>query len=335
MTKSYYAFFNIAAAIILALALTGCNQNNFAVDGNSREALQSEVAALLASYGADCSQVVDTAGVMDASATSESRSINMECPELVLVKLKGVAQRFGLDLTVNPPAPIPYGEVLPGMGVWVAEYPVSKYLKLTTDSSGLWTIWVLKMKGVELKLSFIYEKEGWITTKSNVIIIADEDILDLSMQCIDPIYFTYGVKPGIEAMLSQAAGQPVSFVNGITVTVGKAWASLYDMRLPHGDPGAYATINGQFQLPGVIGPVYFNEMAVPDPAYSSTSVDGGVSFINAPLGVYSLSAYKPPFAYDTVVFDITQADRDNNVVLYIASPPHSIQGTNTSGPGEN
>jgi hypothetical protein len=187
----------------------------------------------------------------------------------------------------------------------------------------------LKFQGVDVGFSFMYEKEGWITTKSNLITITDEDNLDIGIQFIDPLYYSIGVKPQIEAML----GMPLN--SAMVVTVGKSWASLHDQRLPHGDPGAVTLINEQYVLPDVMGPIYFDETATPNPAFTSTSVDGGVAYLNQPLGEYNLTAMKQGVSYKTVTFRVTQEDQANGVVIYVASPPDSIEGNNDSGPGEN
>lgn len=244
---------------------------------------------------------------------------------LSLVKLRGKINHFGMDITVNPPQYIDYHATVPGVKIWLAEYPFTKYLNITSDETGWWTIWVLKLKGRDLKFSLVYEKEGWITTKSNKILVTDEDNLDLAIQYIDPLYYNLAIKPMVEAMI----GTPI--VNALVVTVGKSWASMHDDRLPHGDPGAIALID---PLVPAIGPVYFNEQVQPDPTWTSTSVDGGVTWINVPPGEYSVTAEKEGVNYKNAEFEIKESDADNGIVLYIASPPDSVEGDNDSGPGE-
>jgi len=70
-------------------------------------------------------------------------------------------------------------------------------------------------------------------------------------------------------------------INAMVVTVGKSWASMHDDRLPHADPGAITVMDPVVQA---IGPAYFNEQVQPDPTWPSTSVDGGVTWINVPPG---------------------------------------------------
>jgi len=301
------------------------------------ESFSNDIDLLLLSKGLTKDDVIDiTSRVSSGNAISrEAKCIN-HCGrfKFSLVKIGGRVNHFGYDITQTPPMPIPFKQNVSGVSIWISEYPVTKYFGLETDETGFWKAWILKRRGVDIGLSFIYEKEGWITTKSNVITITDEDNLDIAIQFIDPLYYNLGVKPMVEGMLLELTGQTIPLMNAIVATVGKSWASMHDVRLPHGDPGAIATINGEYYLPGIIGPVYFNDQVQPDPELVCTSVDGGVAFINQPLGTYMLSALKPDVAYEIVTFEVSQEDINNGVVLYIASPPDSIQGDNDSEPGQ-
>ncbi len=246
-------------------------------------------------------------------------------PRLSLVKLRGKINHFGMDITQQPPQYIDYHATVPGVKIWIAEIPFTKYLNIRSDKTGWWNIYVLKFKGKDLELSFVYEKEGWITTKSNKIRVTDDDNLDLAIQYIDPTYYNYGVKPMVESMLGGT-----KITNAMVVTVGKSWASMHSDLLPHGDPGAIAILS---PLVPAIGPIYFNEYVQPDPSWLATSVDGGVTWINVPPGEYSVTAQKTGVNYETVKFDINESDAMNGIILYIASPPDSVQGDNDSPPG--
>lgn len=253
-------------------------------------------------------------------------------PKLSLVKLSGKINHFGMDITQQPPRYIDYHATVPGVKIWIAEMPFTKYLNIRSDNTGWWTIYVLKFQGKDLELSFVYEKEGWITTKSNKIRVTDDDNLDLAIQYIDPTYYTYGVKPMVEGMLEMILGSKISLTNAMVVTVGKSWASMHSDLLPHGDPGATAIL---YPLVPAIGPIYFNEAVQPDPTWTATSVDGGVTWINVPPGEYSVTAQKEGVKYETVKFDINESDAKNGIILYIASPPDSVQGDNDSVPGDD
>jgi hypothetical protein len=106
---------------------------------------------------------------------------------------------------------------------------------------------------------------------------------------------------------------------------------MHDGRLPHGDPGALASATPALG----IGPIYFNRQVIPDPTQTSTSVDGGVAWLNMPVGhIYEVTAEKEGVSYKTARFNVDAADATHGVELYIASPPHSVEGDNDSPPGQ-
>lgn len=244
---------------------------------------------------------------------------------LSVVELRGKTNHFGRDMTTGDY--IDYWATVPGVTVWVSEYPYTRDLDIQTDDTGWWTMYVIKYQGVDLEFSFVYEKDGWITTKSNAITVTDVDDTDLAIQYIDPLYYTYAVKPYVQAVWLGAT----PFENAMVVTVGKSWASMHDGRLPHGDPGATAIASPALG----IGPIYFNEAVLPDPGQLETSLDGGVTWLNVPRDhTYYVTAQKEGVSYDTVKFKINGSDLAYGVELYIASPPDSVQGDNDSAPGQ-
>jgi hypothetical protein len=257
--------------------------------------------------------LINLSPYLKSTITSEKTALSF--PKLNVVRLSGKINHFG-----NPD----YDATVPGVKVWIAEFPFTKYLNIRSDDTGWWTMDVIKLKGIDMHLSFVYEKEGWITTKSNKIRITDEDNLDLAIQFIDPNLYTYGLKPMMEEYLRYVLQDPsFTLKNAMVVTVGKSWASMHSDRLPHGDPGAIALASPQSSA---IGPIYFDESVTPNPYYTSTSVDGGVTWINVPTGTYKVTAQKPGVNYQTVTFDVNKTDAKNGIVLYIASPPDSVIG---------
>jgi hypothetical protein len=244
---------------------------------------------------------------------------------LTVVELRGKTNHFGRDVTTG--SYIDYWATVPDVNVWVAEHPSTRALDIRTDETGWWTMYVVKHVGEDLGLSFVYEKPGWVTTKTNVITVGDEDITDLAIQFIDPAYYQQQMKPYVQA--TWLGGGPLH--NAMVVTVGKSWSSMHDGRLPHGDPGALT-----FASPALgIGPIYFNRQVIPDPTETATSVDGGVAWLNLPLGhTYEVTAEKEGVTYKTVRFRIEETDAAHGVELYIASPPHSLEGDNDSPPGQ-
>jgi hypothetical protein len=272
--------------------------------------------------------------VIDESEREQDPSLRLSGTILgkpiTIVKLRGKTNHFGRDRDLEY---IDYAATVPDTTVWIAEYPYTRPLNIKTDETGWWTMYIVKDTGVDLHFSFIFEKEEWITTKTNINAIVDEDNLDYAIQYIDPYFFEYAMKPLVEGMM-RANGYPnFFFQNAMVVTVGKSWASMHDDRLPHGDPGATVSITPASE--SYIGPIYFNEAVVPDLNQESVSLDGGVTWLNMPLeNNYSVTAHKPGVNYETVTFNITAADEAAGVILYIASPPDSVEGGNDSPPGE-
>jgi hypothetical protein len=244
---------------------------------------------------------------------------------LTMVELRGKTNHFGRNVATG--SYIDYWATVPDVKVWVAEHPFTKNLNIQTDETGWWTMYLIKEAGVELELSFVYEKDGWVTTKSNAITIGDDDITDLAIQYIDPQYYQLVMKPYVQATW---LGQ-TPLENAMVVTVGKSWSSMHDGRLPHGDPGALAMATPSLG----VGPVYFNRHVIPDPTETATSVDGGVTWLNMPLdNTYEVTAQKDGVSYKTVTFHVEATDVAHGVELYIASPPHSVEGDNDSAPGQ-
>jgi hypothetical protein len=259
----------------------------------------------------------------NVSSYQDGASIAGHQKELATVTLRGKVSHAG---------PSDYHAVVAGVHVWLAEFPASKDLNVRSDAKGWWTIPLLKEKDVPLKASLIYEKPGWITTKSNIYTITDQDDVDIAMQYCDPLLYRLLIKPLLQIMLQGQlpTGADATLKNAIVVTVGKSWASMHCDRLPHGDPGA--TVN---EIPGAFRPIYFDERVKPNLKYATTSVDGGVTWLNVPPGNHVLKASKKGVRYRDVEFSVTQDDAKNGVLLYIASPPDGIQGDNASPPGEN
>ena len=247
---------------------------------------------------------------------------------LELVRIGGTVFHFGLDLSQSPPVSFPFQSTVSGTQVWIAEAPITRKLNIHSDGAGRWSFLAVKIKGTPLPISFVYEKAGYPTTKSQVFQIGDAGIGDVSVQFPTQAYFTVA-KGQIEQQIGALIGAPYVLNNVLVTTVGKAWASMFSPDLPHGDPGAQVTISPPIQFPSALGPVYFNEAVAPDPTIHATSVDGGVLFGNLASGSYALTASKAPFSYATLTFVI-----QDGIGLYIASPPHGIQSTNTSPPGQ-
>ena len=248
--------------------------------------------------------------------------------KLEVVRLGGTVFNFGLDLSQSPPVAFPFQSTVPDTLVWIAELPITRRLNIRSNADGQWAVQAVKVKGRPLPISFVYEHAGYTTTKSQVFQVGDAGITDLSVQFPTAAYFTVA-KGQIEQQIGGLIGAPYVLNNVLVTTVGKSWASMFSPELPHGDPGAQVTVTPAIQFPVSVGPVYFNQAVAPDPTLTSTSVDGGVLFGNLANGSYSFTASKAPFSYDTVTFAI-----QDGIGLYVASPPHGIQGSNDSPAGQ-
>ena len=295
----------------------------------------SPLALLLAASPLACGEPDPTAPATDEAIqqvyegklTLSQASATCHC-QLEVVRIGGTVFHFGLDLTQTPPVSFPFQSTVAGTRVWIAEVPATRRLNIHSDANGRWGFAAVKIKGTPLPVSFVYEATGYTTTKSQVFSVEDTALTDLSVQFPTEAYFTLA-RAQVEQQVGALIGAPYSLHNVLVTTVGKAWASMYSPDLPHGDPGAQVTISPAIQFPASLGPVYFNEAVAPDPSLASTSVDGGVLFGNLANGPHALTASKAPFSYSTLTFVI-----EDGIGLYIASPPHGIQGTNSSPPGQ-
>ena len=320
--KSIIAKSTIAIFLATALFALSCTDEDLTRDAEMISGIDVENGTMFATTKADCFNF-----------------------GLELIHLRGKVRYFGLDILQQPPAPRPLTGI-PDVRVWLAEYPFTKKFNIRTNDDGLWEMYLIKPKGRDLDVSFAYEKdhyppeiealvfpetglpEGWDKSviKSNVHTIASADITDLAMQMPDEL-FLYAAKTQLETQITQLTGVAYALQNIAVATVGKTWASIYDPALPHGDEGAAVTIEPAPPSP-LSGPIYFDETVTPNPTLTVTSIDGGVLFNNLLPGVQSITAVKAPFEYDTIQFAVVPGFK-----LYVASPPHSIQGSNTSGPG--
>jgi len=247
---------------------------------------------------------------------------------LEVVPVGGTVFHFGLDLSQSPPVPFPFQSTVPGALVSVAEVPATRLLGIHSDADGKWGFKAIKVKGRPLHMSFVYELAGYPTTKSQVFEIGDAGITDVAVQFPTEAYYL-AAKTQIELQIGGLIGSPYTLNNVLVTTVGKSWASMYSPMLPHGDPGVQVAISPAAPFPVSLGPVYFNESVAPDPTLTSTSVDGGVLFGNLASGSYSITASKAPFSYAALTFVV-----QDDIALYVASPPHATQGTNDSPAGQ-
>ena len=111
------------------------------------------------------------------------------------------------------------------------------------------------------------------------------------------------VPSAIYAVLAALLGVPVDESGQIEECVIVSTFSIHEARdattfdpgfkdvYPHGLPGATATIDPV--AGNTRGPIYFNEAIIPDPAETSSSVDGGVLWVEVPPGYYWMEPSHP------------------------------------------
>jgi hypothetical protein len=291
--------------------------------------------ATLSLFHAGCGEPESSTAAPDEAAelvykgklTIPEAQVSCRC-RLELVTVAGTVFHFGLDLSQSPPASYPFQSTVAGARVSIAEAPITRFLNIRSDANGRWGFEAVKIRGVPLRVSFVYELAGYTTTKSQVFDVGDSGITDLAVQFPTEAYFSLA-KGQIEQQIGALIGAPYTLANVLVTTVGKSWASMYSPELPHGDPGAQVSMSPAIAFPASLGPIYFNESVAPDPTLTSTSVDGGVLFGNLVSGSYTITAAKPPFTYSPLTFIV-----QDGIGLYVASPPHATQGTNSSPAGQ-
>lgn len=101
----------------------------------------------------------------------------------------------------------------------------------------------------------------------------------------------------------------------VVTTVTRVGKSLYDEGA-HGEAGATVTMDPP--LAGE-GPIYFNSSVLPQRGLTETSDDGGVVFLQVPVGVYTLTATKPGVTFRPVTITCRAG------FLVNASPPWGLQ----------
>jgi len=186
------------------------------------------------------------------------------------VALTGVVFQFG---TRDP---------LADAAVTVAEDPE---LATSSDAEGRWTLEVPAGATVTLHLSVPDHVQAHGETWQ-----ADADLDRLYLQAIpDALY------GAIEAGLNDVGvfSDPAACQIVTTATVPEVqdladFAAFQDYH-PYGLAGATASLDGE-----ALGPIYLDVGTVPDATLTSTTVDGGVMWLNAVAGqVYTLTGQHP------------------------------------------
>ena len=157
------------------------------------------------------------------------------------------------------------------------------------------------------------EKEGYAPTQTGTLEILADGLARVSFQA--PTWEVYHLIAGITHI------SPSPAKCQIASTVTEVGRSLYDDVPSHGEAGATVTLDPMPE--GVLGPIYFRYLApgliVPDRGLAETTRDGGVLFLEAPPGEYTLTAHKEGARFTPVKVECRAG------WLVNASPPWGIQ----------
>ena len=186
------------------------------------------------------------------------------------VSVGGIAWAFQLP-------GLPYGRIQ-GATVSVLEMPE---LNTETNTDGEFTI-----EGIPVgsTATFVLEHQDHPLTYTKTHTIPDTDIEDLTFQI--PTNFLFGeiedglVEGGLIDGVDPETCQIVSTFTRYGKTIGDSGH--------HGEPGALLSVAPENTAE--VGPMYFNDMVLPDPTRDYSSLDGGVLLLNVPPGDYTLSA---------------------------------------------
>jgi hypothetical protein len=185
--------------------------------------------------------------------------------------------------------------------------------------------WRLDDLPADRELSFVLEKAGFATTQTQVFRLQGG---------VERVTFQVPSDSVYDLMAAFVELKPDPTRCQIATTVTRRGHSLYDGTGTHGEPDATVEIHPSADA--IDGPVYFNlvkyDTIFPDRKLTATSHDGGVLFLDAPPGRYTLTASKP----GAVIRDVTLDCRAG--VLANASPPWGLQvtsgGLEPKKPGE-
>ena len=188
-----------------------------------------------------------------------------------------------------------------GAEIWVLEHPERR---VVTGADGGFLFDDLE-EGSEATL--VLDHPDYHAIQTGTIRLGPQGASRVTFQGVShPIY---------AALASFLAVTPDPALCQIVTTVTRVGKSLYDPGA-HGEGGAVVDLRGA--TPGE-GPIYFNSSVLPDRSLTETSDDGGVLFLNAPVGEYAWTASKPGAAFAQLKMKCRPD------VLVNASPPWGLQ----------
>jgi hypothetical protein len=198
-------------------------------------------------------------------------------PDGGLVSINGNAQVFGP----------PYGYVKQAP-VTLLEFP--SIIAMTDDKGNF----VIPYLPPCVAATLVIEAPGFTTTQTETFFTGKDGLEGVAIQV--PSEDVFALLAGI---LGGVGGEDLCQVAS---TISVAEMSLENYIVPHGVPGATATVC-PWPGPGH-GPIYFeyisDALILPDPALTESSVDGGVIFKDLAPGLYTLRAHKEGTAFREV-----------------------------------
>ncbi len=240
----------------------------------------------------------DTAAASSGAATSaadDTTAASDDSTGASGIMVSGDAFAFALPGT-------PYGR-LDGATVSVLEQPE---FSVTSDADGHFVFESLPPGSTA---TFRIERDGFPIAHTKTFTLPESgELPQVTFQVPDDTLFD-ALATLLMLEVDPSACQIVS-------TVTRVGKSLYDEGA-HGEGEALVTIDPP--LPAEHGPIYFNEMVIPDPTLTESSEDGGVLFVNVPPGTYTMTATKAGVTFESTTMQCEAG------VLVNASPPYGLQ----------
>ena len=210
-----------------------------------------------------------------------------------------------------------YGPRIMGATVSIVEHPE---MTLTAGDDGHFQFDGLE-PGTDVTLRV--EHPDFKTTQTATVTLGPNGIDTFSVQILTTALYD---------VLATLVPEPPDLENtcAIATTAGRFGSSLY-VYMRQGMDGVEATLTPSVTADR--GPIYFNEMVIPDPDEPATSIDGGVLYYRIPPGDYTMTATRGgQAAFNTVRFQCRAG------LIVNAGPPMGLRGnvpTPTYGEGRD
>ncbi len=195
---------------------------------------------------------------------------------------------------------------LQGATIKVREIPG---LEATTDANGDYSLEVPDDTNVT---PYIVPPEGYNEIDLQTFHPRGEDIENANFQT--PADGEYaGLAAILSVPLDPDTGRPQECAIVTTASARNVRGVDYEtfhQRTPHGVPGATSE-----EFPALDGPIYFNEIVIPDTSKTETSEDGGIVWTEVPAGDYRIVTTSP----DTRFASFLATCRNGRIIN--ANPP--------------